>query len=300
MSRNLPAWKILCIAGIVGLSVVGWASGRPAPMMHDGSVVIREIPGTKGILVLAHGGSLAWNENVTHALKDVGGEYPIVLHFGMGIQDASTLEESIRSLEALGVREILAVPLFVSSHSLIMRQLKFLLGLGDHSPFHTGLVPIRTDARITMTQALDDSPEVGEILYERLAEISVNEGRETVILVAHGPVRDDDNRIWLATIKSVVAQLEQEYDFRAIHFTTLRDDAEPQVREAAARSLRKLVAEASLEGEVLVVPLLISAGGIEAKIVAHLEGLEYRFVDKGLVPHPSIQHWVTRRIEAGF
>ena len=303
-ARNRLKFKPLISSAVLTALVLVLALGRgamsrPTGMMQEGIAVISDVPASQGVLILAHGGNRAWNANVVRTLKAVG-ERPMVVHFGMGIQDASHLERSLRTLEACGVQEVLVIPLFVSSHSLIIRQLKFLLGLRANSPFDTGLSPIKTEMSIRMTPALDGAPEVGEILRDRLRSVSVDSAREVVVIVAHGPVEDSDNERWLGMMERVKAQLERDQTFKAVHFILLRDDAPSVIRNDAAHDLRQVVKEAVRAGDCIVLPLLISSGGIEGKIWGHLEGLEYRFVDQGLLPHPQIQHWVARNVRTGF
>jgi hypothetical protein len=44
----------------------------------------------------------------------------------------------------------------------------------------------------------------------------------------------------------------------------------------------------------VVLPVLISAGGIERGVAARLEGLEHR-MGKPLLPHPALSRWIARK-----
>ena len=59
------------------------------------------------------------------------------------------------------------------------------------SPVQTLSVPIR------MTPAFNRHPLVGQIVADRAGRISTAPGAKRCMLVAHGPVPDDDNRRWL-------------------------------------------------------------------------------------------------------
>ena len=56
---------------------------------------------------------------------------------------------------------------------------------------HTSLLPIR------MTPAFNRHALIGAILADRARSISTAPDQEAVIIVAHGPVPEDDNRRWL-------------------------------------------------------------------------------------------------------
>lgn len=300
VNSHLIGWAIPVITLAVCLGTGSRAVTSQGLMMHDGSVVISSAKGEQGVLILAHGGNMTWNENVIAAVQGLNETRPVVIHFGMGMHDASYLKEAVGTLEAAGAKEILAVPLFVSSYSSIIRQLEYLLGLRAESPFDTKLTPVTAAARISMAGALDGAEEVVEILKERIVAISEDPSLETIILVAHGPVDDGDNVRWNEMLDAMTARLKTETPYRSIRHVSLRDDAPVAVKDAAVVELRKLVQEASQTGGALVVPFLISEGGIEAKIPVHLKGLDYRFYSKGLLPHPNIQKWLARQIDQGF
>ncbi|MBN2733101.1 MAG: hypothetical protein JXR26_11790, partial [Balneolaceae bacterium] len=71
-----------------------------------------------GVLIMAHGGSKEWNQHVKDAADPLEEKYPV--EFAWGMANYVTLQNSIKKLEAQGVSEIIAVPLFISSHSPII------------------------------------------------------------------------------------------------------------------------------------------------------------------------------------
>jgi len=112
-----------------------------------------------------------------------------------------------------------------------------------------------------MTKALDDHPLVAEILVERARALSRDPSLEALVLVAHGPVEEADDRRWLEAMGSLGDQVRRTLPFREVRTATLRDDAPPPVRKKAVRALRREVRRLSREGGVLVVPLLVARGG---------------------------------------
>lgn len=59
--------------------------------------------------------------------------------------------------------------------------------------------------------------------------------------------------------------------------------------------MRAAVAQGMLAGDVVVVPVLLSSGGIEDEIRADLQGLTFHFA-KPLLPHPNVQRWVEAQL----
>lgn len=197
-----------------------------------------------GVMIMAHGGSPQWNNLVVQAAQPLSQKYRVAYAWGMG--DPKTLQKAVDDLEAGGVTRIIAVPLFISSYSPVIRQTEFLLGLRDkladppmpsmdhsggahsmgggasghnmHASMHHGahgaaaseeLKPLKIKAQLTVTPALDDNAVVANILRDRIAELSTNPSNETVILVAHGPNDEEDNNKWIDNMESLSEKIEK-------------------------------------------------------------------------------------------
>jgi hypothetical protein len=126
----------------------------------------------------------------------------------------------------------------------------------------------------------------------RAESITRHPGDEAVLIVAHGPNEDKDNRRWLADMASLAARIAGTEQFASVDYLTLRDDAPKPVRDQTTAELRALVAKRTEERKrVLIVPLLISFGGIDRGLRERLEGLTYTMADAGLVPDDRIVTW---------
>lgn len=273
--------------------------------------------GRPGILLLAHGGNETWNQNVQEIVRAIDAEQPAEVAFGMATR--ANIQAAVSRLEARGATEIIAVPMFVSSHSSIVRSTEYLLGLradapselarfakmshgpapaagadahAGHgaAPVEDGTKPIVTKLPLRMTTALDDHPLVGAIAADRARAISRTPSKEAVILAVHGPVPDNDNVLWLRDLRAIAAHLR---GYAAVDVISLRDDAPPAVRDAATAELRAMVTRHRDAGhDVLIVPVLLSFGGIEKGLKTRLEGLDYRLPSQGLAPDARLVAWV--------
>src|SRR3972149_4957206 len=136
-------------------------------------------------------------------------------------------------LENRGVNKIVVVQLFISSYSPIMRQNEYLLGLRDeladepmlmdhsstghenhssmsHNNDETELKPLNHKSKIYLAEPLNDHSLIADILFERISELSNTPENETVILVAHGPNDEEDNRMWVKTLDSLADQIRDK------------------------------------------------------------------------------------------
>lgn len=285
--------------------------------LFAGPVVAQPPSSSRGVMLLAHGGSPEWNGRVEALAREANQRTPVEVAFGMAAR--GSLESALRRLQARGVTEVLAVPLFVSSWSSVIRSTEYLLGLRaeapadlaifakmDHSMHGAGspeghacvapcdgTAPIPVAVTVRMTEALNRHPLVGAILADRTRAISTDPQSEAVILVAHGPVPDDDNRRWLEDMAPLADQVRASAPYAAVHALTVRDDAGPALREEARRELRAVVErETSAGRRVLIVPHLLSFGGIERGIRTRLEGLSYTMTTQALMPDDRLLQWV--------
>lgn len=255
-------------------------------------------PAKIGILVIAHGDREdGWNQGVREAIAPLRERYVLELAFLYPVL-GETLQDGFDRLEARGVDTILVIPLLISSYSEHFEQLEYALGLRDTIPSiidqHS---PVNVKARIRMGRAIDGNPTVTKILERRARAISSDPQHEVLVLVGHGPNSEEHNRQWLRDMDTMARAIHQQLPFRKIHSLTLRDDAPPDVREAASLALRSVVEEESKDGKVLIVTLLVSYSEVQSGIKERLEGLTYTIADEGLVRDPLITDWVEEGIQ---
>jgi hypothetical protein len=153
--------------------------------------------------------------------------------------------------------------------------------------------PVTSPVPIRMSAALDAHTVVSDILIARAKDISRDPAKESVVLVAHGPVPDEDNRMWLRDMAVHAGRMKQAVPFASVDAITVRDDAPAPVRDAASAELRALVTRRASEGSrVLIVPVLLSFGGIEEGVRKRLDGLDYTMGRQGLIPDDRLAGWV--------
>ena len=286
-----------------------------------------------GVLIMAHGGSEEWNEYVKEAAESLHDQYEI--EFAWGMANAVTLQQGVKALENKGVSEIIAVPLFISSYSPIIRQTEYLFGKRDsladrpmplmhHADHYAKMFDVEVDsskfrhgmyfpselpqiskkATIEMTHALDSHDVAAEILRDRILAMSEDPSNETVLLVAHGPNSEADNEMWVHNIENLIQKIQANQQtqtgeaFKQVFGTTVRDDAHEPVFNQAKANLRMLVRQADMSGDVIVVPLFLSSGGREHAVAERLEGLNFKWSGETLLPHDLLSEFLMNSVEA--
>ncbi len=269
-----------------------------------------------GIVLLAHGGRVStWNDEVQRIATEVNKTYPTELAFGMATK--SSIQYAVDKLLRRGVQRIIAVPLFISSYSSVIASTEWLFGLrpdmpedykvfakmshnsGGHEGHHgaaspdTPLIPLDVSVPVRMTPALNRHPIVAAILADRAAAISTNPQQEVVILVAHGPNSGENNVKWLADLQVLATMVQSKAPYHRVEYLTIRDDAEEPVVSQAKAEFRSLVEKANSSGKrALVVPVLLSYGGVENRIRERVNGLKFTMATQGLLPDSRIVDWV--------
>ncbi|HHT9120568.1 MAG TPA: sirohydrochlorin chelatase [Candidatus Hypogeohydataceae bacterium YC41] len=255
-----------------------------------------------GILILARGidppGEVSvWDKHVIEAVKPIQEAYDVELFFGM---DDKALQEAVNRLEARGAERILAVPLYISSHSPVVQKLQYYLGVIPVPPERQNEIkPITVKADLHMTHAIEHDPLAAEIVFDRAREISTNPSRETVVLVGHGPLTKVSETMWLRSMWTLASFTKEMGGFKEAKVATVMFGAPPEIKEKATKDLRALIEEESKDGTVLVIPCMIAPGGIEGMLEEQLQGLTFRF-GRPYLPHGNVTKWLRAEIEGSL
>lgn len=254
------------------------------------------------MLVVAHGADSGWNRRVREVVEAVRWPGPVAVTFLMGGEGgAGSWNDATTLLERAGAERIVAVPFMVSSHGAHVWQIRHYAdstvalpaALASH---HHGEVR-RAAVPMVVTGALDDAPELGEVLADRWAELGSARRERPIVLVAHGPESDADAARWVAGLRSAMAPLAKRIGEERLRIGLLRDDAPPAVRDSSVGAIRDTIRAMAARGgdSVLVLTVLVSSGRIDrVKIPADLAGLPVDYVGTALSPHPAMARWIER------
>ncbi len=283
--------------------------------------------GAIGVLLMAHGGSAEWNQEVLRSAHSADLGVPVVPAFGMASPEA--IQAALDSLDALGVTHTAVVRLFVSGESFLP-QTEFLLGLSDEAPnFWPHLVhdmsrgdgssggrrpspemmqemmaqledameafeafPLSHDMTIaTHSEGLMGTPEASTIFVGRARDLSKVPESEAVLLLAHGMGDDDENERVLDQMREG-ERIIAAAGFAEVEVATLREDW-PDKRAKAREQIRGFVAAQAEQGRrVIVIPYRLFGFGPYADV---LDGLPYLAGD-GLLPHDEVGRWIHRQV----
>ncbi|WNS41585.1 CbiX/SirB N-terminal domain-containing protein [Paenibacillus sp. MMS20-IR301] len=246
-----------------------------------------------GVLLISHGSrDGVWVSLVEEAVShlQLAEEIPVAVSF-LELVEGRLIQDGINELENEGVTDIIVIPLFVSSGSTHIDEIEYALGAKAVPERETELTPFRVTARIHFGYPVDDDPDIAVMIWDKIKELSKNPERETLLLVGHGSRHEGFRQRWERGITSLAARVRELSGVAAADYGLLNPD-----------SVRSRVEYWQAQGhDVLVAPLFLSEGYFtKAVIPRRLEGLEYAYSGRTLLPHPLLPRWIERQTEAAL
>ncbi|NAS89664.1 hypothetical protein C4E24_08035, partial [ANME-1 cluster archaeon AG-394-G21] len=276
------------------------------------------------------------------------------------VEENETINIAVDKLDEAGVTKIIAVPLFISSHSGHIGEIEYVLGLREELPMmsmqvfvegkerersivaleggyrvsympivetvsamgvtakqhHGGgeaeeeeLVPVDTQTKILLANAIDDHWAIADILVDHAAALSEDPANETIVLIAHGTDNESNFAGWVSSSKSLAEQMKLKLRYgMGLNINDVRYSfVFPNETLHSDLLVRAVVENVSATSDTIVVPLMVSEGYFTGrKIPGLLQNLSYAYPEKGeraLTPrrgdvkinsgHPSNGHVMT-------
>jgi hypothetical protein len=248
-----------------------------------------ELNGSEAILILLHS-SRDGDPRFKARVEDIAGIFPTAMAPGMAMVMSDHVQLAIDDLEAAGAEKIVVVPVVATRYNTLMRQWDYIFGRTDEAPY--GSVPrVSTDAELLFIDPPGDDPIIGEILIDHALEIGEDPANEVVIVIAHGPIFEDDNRKVTEELANLAKIIVEDGGYADAYGISVQDDALPDIRDANVAKLRGLVEDAIADGKrVLVVTNLMGTRTIQSQLRKDLKGLDYKFNAKGVSEHQKFTY----------
>lgn len=252
--------------------------------------------GKVGVLLLNHGVGEESDQAFRRTIEPLAKKQPTAIAYGMAMTTSQAVQQAIDDLNAQNVDTIVAVDPDTSEHKSLYRQWQYILGLRAKEAY-TDVPQVKSKAPVLMTPPVNGDPLIAKILLDHAREISKNERHEAVVIIAHGPEDDVDNEPDLAEVRKLADWMKTKSRFASIEALNIQDDAPRDVRAANVRKFRGMVTDAQARGlDVIVVPYVINAVGLQPKLQKDLQGLSFRFQEKGISGHPNFIRWIDKSV----
>jgi sirohydrochlorin ferrochelatase len=244
-----------------------------------------------GVLVISHGSRSAdWVRLVDEAVAGVAlPESVRIVSSFLEIVEGRLIQDGIRMLEADGVTDIIAVPLFVSSGSTHIDEISYALGVIETPNLPTDMEPLKRKAVIHFTSPIDDDPDIAQIVYEKLRGLSADPTEELVLLIGHGSIEKGFHQRWRQGLELLAARIKELGGFAEADVAMLLPNQVP--------FKMKLWKKRSPGLKVIAAPLFLSEGYFTNQVIpSRMEGYEYRYNGQAMLPHPLVSRWMEKQI----
>lgn len=253
-----------------------------------------------------------WESFVLNTVHSMKSEIKKNYEVSFGMWESHCFDLSIKKLKATMAAQgktldhLIVFPLFISSHSSVIEMQKYIFKKRADRVLEIPNVHQTTfEGKITYMNAFDYDPHISMILANRthhLVHMAKEEGfaqkNMELVLVMHGPVEDDANIEWMKMGERYNRDISYLFPMAKAHVVSLRDDADDEVRNRATLELRQIVSNAEAQGRMpLILPLLISKGGIDKGIIKRLEGLNYVWSGESIFPDTKLRDVILHRLE---
>jgi sirohydrochlorin ferrochelatase len=292
MRHSLGALTTLAVAGLAFTTAAASAQSSPSQV---------------GTLLVAHGGGPMWDANIEGLAKEVhtGGPVAYSLLMGPGAE-THRFQDAVAQLIAKGAKQVVVVPVFVSSHSGHIDQVRYLAGERDsldmemmHHLHMSGITRPTSPIPMHVTPALDNAPQLARVLADHAKALTKTPSSQALFLIGHGPNSAEDNAAWMINLRQVADSIRRMTGFRDVKIGLVRDDAPAEVRAEAVKEIRETIElQHDVTGKpVIVVPILVSSGSVSrTKIPEDLAKLPVIYDATPLLPHAAMAKWVESRV----
>lgn len=281
-----------------------------------------------GILFIAHGTAMnhdghlrtsctphhvpEWEKYVLSSIESMRASIPKKIEVAFGMWESDCFDEAILKLQENIKKEgkildhVVVFPLFISTHSEVIEMQKYIFKKRPDK-----VIPLPHvhqtffDGKITYLDAFDYDPKISMILSNRLHDL-VQKGNEKgyapqqleLVLVMHGPVDEKANLQWIKMGEEYNRDLMLSLPLYKSHVISLRDDADDEIRNKMTTELREKIIDARTNHRMpILLPLLISKGGIDQGIMERVSDLEFIWLGQALFPDDKLKDVILPRLK---
>jgi len=259
--------------------------------------ISKESTSKNGLLILAHGYGHDGDVELYESMKVFEDDYVTSLGLGMSMMTSKHIACSINEMTHESIDNIFVVPVSSTPFNTLVRQWKYIFKLeNDYS--YSNVEQIHSN-KIKFLEPISDSIYAKKIVLDYANEISLDQNKEVIIIIAHGPVETDDNIKQLKLMNNIGHYILSNSSFADVQSFTLQDDASKVVRDQNVESIKAFIKKSNQDGKrVLMVSNLMSGKGIQKNIESDFAGFNYTFNSKGLLVHPLFKEWIAESIRS--
>lgn len=259
----------------------------------------KELSSNYGVLIISHGSKdEKWVKQVDEAIAPLKQLYSIPIEPAfLELVPGRLIQDGIDRLEALGITEMVVIPLFISSGSSHIEEL--------HQAFHvqpasrekeqsSHVTPYHIRANVKFGTPMDASPYVVDILYEHFVRLQSNAEDQVALIIGHGSRIPGCYDIWEQVLQQIGASLQAKGSANgSLQMVKTAMLTPNQVPEKLAEIQMQMP-----HARPIVLPLFLSEGYFtKVAIPDRLQGHSVRYDGRTLLPNARITQWLAEQID---
>lgn len=250
-----------------------------------------------GVILLGEGGSSEWTALAADVVKAMGPERPTVFAEGGEMADHRSIQKAVDELQTRRVEKIVGVPLYVTTYSEVMDQMRYLFGVRERPLPGQSSKRLKSKVPLVLAKALDDHPIMIEILGSRAAALMRDPPLEAVVLVGEAPADKEAASQWVATVAGLAQKVAAKAGMREGRAMALRAFQRPDKRAKSESEVRAALKQLRKAGGIVVVPLEVTPGLVHERLPKILEGVFVRYNGRSILPDARIALWAQQTAE---
>ncbi len=260
-----------------------------------------------GVLVLEEGNAPQWTETTRQIKTAFMARFPVA--FAFGLADPDDMQHGIDQLEARRVKKIVVVPLFYSSQASVIKQVRYLLGIGKNpsqSLFKTyqdlaGPPQKRLEIHVpvVLTPTLDSSSVLEKILLSRILSLRLSRKGQNLVVISEEPDSSRAAKNWKEVLSRLAVQIGRRAGFKSAQVFLLSEGDSQDKTALSEKMFRESIEKLRLSGPVFILSTELAADLLTQRLSRILSGLLVGYNGKTLLPNPLIAPWVLKMAQEG-
>ncbi|MFQ5779549.1 MAG: hypothetical protein ACE5HN_02030 [Nitrospiria bacterium] len=248
-----------------------------------------------GFLVIAPDRGFSGNQEIEAVVGAFKRDYPAALalvgskYDGIESEYSAYIRRAIEALNAGGVTEIVALPLFFSATNPVLKKVTL------HLPSYAAGEGIRWAA------PMRESYLTAQILLDRVEAMSRDPKEERLVVLGIGAVDEEDEKVLRNDLEAMTGYVQRYLPLKETRIGIYYDrDAEADLRKKKNEAVDDLVIRtAAKKGKTLVVPFFIGPKfsarmSMTSWLKREFEELDVLFDGEEIFPHPNILLWLKK------
>ena len=200
------------------------------------------------------------------------------------------LKDSLDKLEEQNLDRVIVISLFLTQLNPVVQDIHNFLR--DYKPSFV----------LEWAEPMVKSYLIGQILYDRIIEISKDPINERLVLMGIGPVDEASEKLLQAEYQALLAQVNKHFSFKetkaVLYYNFLT--AEKELRKKKNNEVDQIIIDsAAKKGKALLVPFVMGPKYSHRMSLVHwmngkFEDYDIRITKDEILPHPNVLKWMKK------